>query len=277
MKMEPFILKDKEFFSIIEWMDLYPGLEVGFTTKNGGVSQQAFTGLNFGFHVGDEQQAVCQNRLLLANRIDFPLENWVGAEQTHDVQIKKVSKMDQGKGSDNYETSFTGTDGFYTDERGVLLTLCFADCVPIYFIEPEKRLIGVAHAGWKGTVNGIASEMISKFQQKGANIEKISAVIGPSICKKCYIVDERVIALVKNVLEGVENIPYNQVSDGQFSLDLKEVNRQILSKAGIKGENIFVTGYCTSCHSEHFYSHRRDHGHAGRMMAYIGWKEDSHP
>ncbi|MEH7441037.1 peptidoglycan editing factor PgeF [Bacillus sp. JJ1122] len=275
--MEPFILTDKEYFSIKEWMDCYPGLEVGFTTKNGGVSEQAFSGLNFGFHVGDQQDAVCQNRNLLANKIEFPLESWVGAEQTHEIHIVKISKNDKGRGSDDYASSFSGTDGFLTNEAGILLTLCYADCVPLYFIEPDKRLIGVAHAGWKGTVNGIGAEMISKFQQNGAKIEKISAVIGPSICKKCYIVDERVILLVKNVLEGVENLPYNQVSEGQYSLDLKEVNRQILLKAGVKSENLFVTDYCTSCHSEHFYSHRRDKGNAGRMIAYIGWKEDSRP
>lgn len=275
--MEPFILSTNEFFSIKEWMDRYPGLEAGFTTKNGGVSKQVFTGLNFGFHVGDDQGSVCQNRLLLANKINFPLDSWIGAEQTHGVHIQKVSKKDQGRGSEDYDSSFNDTDGFFTDETGILLTLCYADCVPLYFIEPDSRLIGAAHAGWKGTVSGIGTEMISKFQQNGAKTEKISAVIGPSICKKCYIVDERVTLLVKNVLEGVESLPYNQVSEGQYSLDLKELNRQILLKAGVKNENIHVTDFCTSCHSEHFYSHRRDKGNAGRMLAYIGWKEDSRP
>jgi polyphenol oxidase len=275
--MEPFILSSNEYFSIKEWMDRYPGLEVGFTTKKGGVSKQAFSGLNFGFHVGDDQKAVCQNRLLLADKIDFPLEYWIGAEQTHEVHIQKVSQKDQGRGSENYDSSFRNTDGFYTDETGILMTLCYADCVPLYFIAPEYKLIGVAHAGWKGTVGRIGSEMVNKFLQNGAKIEKISAVIGPSICKKCYIVDERVIDLVKNVLEGVESLPYNQVSEGQYSLDLKEVNRQILLNEGLASENIHVTDYCTSCHSEHFYSHRRDKGNAGRMLAYIGWKEDSRP
>ncbi|HAQ07572.1 MAG TPA: peptidoglycan editing factor PgeF [Bacillus bacterium] len=275
--MEPFILKNKEYFSIQEWMDRYHGLEAGFTSKNGGYSQQAFSGLNFGFHVGDDHGAVCRNRLLLAKQINFPLGTWVGAEQTHDIQIQKVSKQDQGRGSDAYESSFSATDGFLTDEPGVLLTLCFADCVPLFFIEPEQKLIGVAHAGWKGTVNGIAGEMIRKFHQNGANLEKISAVIGPSICKKCYIVDERVILLVKNILEDVEHLPYNQVSEGQYSLDLKEVNKQVLVKAGMKTENISISDFCTSCDADQFYSHRRDQGRAGRMMAYIGWKEDSRP
>ncbi|KIY20696.1 MULTISPECIES: peptidoglycan editing factor PgeF [Mesobacillus] len=276
--MEPFILKNPEFFILKEWMERFPGLEAGFTTKNGGVSQlQAFSGLNFAFHVGDDPSSVCENRLLLANKIDFPLPSWVGAEQTHGIQIAKIDKADQGKGSSDYRSSFLATDGFLTLQRGILLTLCFADCVPLYFIEPETKMIGIAHAGWKGTVHGIAAEMISKFKQNGANSDKILVIIGPSICKKCYIVDERVINLVKNRLDGVEKLPYNQISEGQYSLDLQELNRDILVKAGIKDENIETTEYCTSCHSEHFYSHRRDKGNAGRMIAYIGWKEDSRP
>lgn len=275
--MEPFILKKREYFSLQEWMDRFPGLVAGFTTKNGGVSEHPFTGLNFGFHVGDDQDAVCQNRSLLAERLDFKLDRWIGAEQTHETLIRKVSKADRGKGAGTYESSFPGTDGFLTEADGILLTLCFADCVPLFFIEPDRRLIGVAHAGWKGSVGGIAREMIDHFHQNDAKTEKISAVIGPSICKKCYIVDEKVIHLVKNVLDDVENLPYNQISDGQYSLDLKELNKQILLRAGIQNENILVTDYCTSCHGEHFYSHRRDTGTAGRMMAYIGWKEGITP
>ena len=151
--MEPFILRNKSFFSLKEWMDRYPGLEVGFTTKNGGFSNKAYSGLNFGFHVGDEQDAVCQNRQLLADQIEFPVESWVGAEQTHEIHIEKISKTDQGRGAEDYASSFVRTDGFITDEAGILLTLCYADCVPLYFIEPETKLLGVAHAGWKGLAN----------------------------------------------------------------------------------------------------------------------------
>ena len=88
----------------------------------------------------------------VAELLEFPAKHWVGAEQTHDIVIKKITKADRGKGSDSYEHSFKGTDGFYTNEEGILLTLCFADCVPLFFIAPETKMIGVAHAGWKGTV-----------------------------------------------------------------------------------------------------------------------------
>lgn len=274
--MEPFIIKNEKYFSIESWMKDEPQLLAGFSTKNGGVSEDDFSGLNFGYHVGDDSAAVTKNRELLAQEIDFPLDCWIGAEQTHEVKIRKVTKADKGKGSDRYETSFLGTDGFFTDEKGVLLTLCFADCVPLYFIDREKGLIGLAHAGWKGSVGGIAKEMVSVFVQNGSHPSAISAIIGPCICKKCYIVDKRVIKLVEKILEGVEKKPYNQINTDQYSLDLKELNKLVLLSAGVKQANILETSYCSSCDSHYFYSHRRDQANTGRMLAFIGWKEELH-
>lgn len=274
--MEPFIIKNQKYFSIESWMNGDSGLLAGFSTKNGGVSQGGFSGLNFGYHVGDDSAAVTKNRELLAQAVDFPLACWTGAEQTHEVKIQKITKADRGRGSDCYETSFLRTDGFFTDEKGILLTLCFADCVPLYFIDQDKGLIGLAHAGWKGSVGGIAKEMVSVFVQNGSHPSAISAIIGPCICKKCYIVDERVVKLVEKILEGVEKKPYNQISTGQYSLDLKELNKQVLLRAGVQQANILETSYCTNCHSDYFYSHRRDRGNTGRMLAFIGWKEELH-
>lgn len=274
--MEEFKLKDTKYFTLESWMSDNSGLFAGFSTKNGGVSKGDCSGLNFGFHVGDSPSSVIKNRELLAQESEFPLECWIGAEQTHEISIQKVTKADRGRGSDRYETSFPRTDGFFTDERGIMLTLCFADCVPIFFLDKEKGFIGVAHAGWKGSVAGIAKEMVSVFVQNGSHPSAISVIIGPSICKKCYIVDDRVIKLVEKGLEGVEEKPYNQINTVQFSLDLKELNKQILLRAGVKQSNISITSYCTSCNSDYFYSHRRDQGSTGRMLAFIGWKEELH-
>lgn len=268
-------MQEKSFFTIKSWVDQFPGLVAGITTKKDGNSKGEFASLNLGFHVGDSLLDVCSNRQKFAQQLDFPLHNWVGAEQTHNVAIKKVTKADRGKGSDSYEHAFKGTDGFYTDEKGILLTLCFADCVPLFFVAPERGMIGAAHAGWKGTVQQIAVHMVNHWKLEGITPEQIFAVIGPSICEKCYIVDNRVIDLVQNILEDVEKKPYNLIKDCQYSLDLREVNRQLLLKAGVPEKNILVTGYCSSCDREEFFSHRRDHGHTGRMLSFIGWKEDS--
>ncbi len=273
--MEPFILQEEEYMVLADWVQKYPNLKAGFTSKNGGQSEKDFLSLNLGFHVGDQLENVRQNRKIVADKLTIPLEDWVGAEQTHEINIRKVTGRDRGKGAAEYNTAFKETDGFFTFEKNILLTLCFADCVPIFFFHPQSGAIGIAHAGWKGTVNGIAEEMVHTFQREGIKAKDILVAIGPSICENCYIVDERVIKLVQNRLEGVDKKTYNLVNDHQFRLNLKECNRQILLKAGVQYEHIGLTNYCTSCHQEYFYSHRRDKGKTGRLMGFIGWKEDN--
>lgn len=273
--MEPFLLKHPSFFHLHEWEKRFPQLVAGFTTKTGGVSQGSFHSLNTGFHVGDQMPDVCANRKIIATKLQMPLSNWVGAKQTHETAIRTISAFDKGLGSESYENAFAQTDGFFTYEKNILLTLCFADCVPIYFVAPKQGAIGALHAGWKGTVGEIASEMVSVFKASGIPLEDIYVAIGPSICSKCYIVDNRVIEFVENLVEDVEEKPYNQISEGQYCLDLKELNRYILLKSGILDKNIAITKYCTCCDADYFYSHRRDRGSTGRMMSYIGWREEA--
>lgn len=270
--MEPFGLKSKEFYTISPWENEHPDLVVGFTTKNGGYSSPPFQALNFGFHVGDTVEAVCKNKNMLSNILDFPLESWVAAEQTHGFNIKQVSKADCGLGSNSYDSSIPDTDGLFTSETGILLTLCFADCVPLYFLDKTSKTIGVAHAGWKGTVRGIAKEMVLAWQQSGIDLKNILVAIGPSICEKCYIVNDYVIEFVQKILEDVEKKPYNLITEGQYQLDLKLLNKMVLIQAGIPETNISVTKLCSSCHNNNFFSHRRDGGNTGRMMSFIGWK-----
>lgn len=273
--MEPFLLQEPTHFALEKWGAEFPGLVVGMTTKNEGSSMAEFNSLNLGFHVGDNLCDVISNREKVAKQIQFPLEYWVGAEQTHHNLIRKVTKNDRGIGAKNYEMSFQETDGFYTNEDGILLTLCFADCVPLFFIAPNKRMIGLAHAGWKGTVKEIAKQMIELWKMEGIEPEEIFVTIGPSICEKCYIVNKHIIEIVQKILDDVEKKPYNLIQEDQYFLNLREVNRLLLIKAGVPDENILVTGYCTSCHEKEFFSHRRDHSKTGRMLSFIGWKEDS--
>lgn len=272
--MEPFVLQDNPYFLLEKWMSQFPGLKAGITAKDGGYSTGEFNSLNLGFHVGDILKDVRANRNEISTLLEFPLKSWVGAEQTHHDFIRKVTKVDKGKGSVSYDDSFKDTDGFYTDELGILLTLCYADCVPLFFIAPERGMIGIAHAGWKGTVKQIAAKMVELWKKEGIVPKQIFAAIGPSICEKCYIVDKRVIEFVQKVLEDVEKKPYNLIKEDQYSLDLREVNRLLLLKAGIPEQQILMTGYCSSCEQEHFFSHRRDQGRTGRMLSFIGWREE---
>jgi polyphenol oxidase len=267
---EPMVKLDSSYYTIPEWTNVDSELVVGISTKQLPTNGNG----NLAFHVTNDWKTVQVNRQQLANALSFPVQHWVGAEQTHESLIVKVQRKHRGRGALDYSTSFPHTDGFYTTEKGILLTLCFADCVPLYFRARNCPIIGVAHAGWKGTVRNIAGQMIDTFKKEGVSPADIEVVIGPSICSACYIVDDKVINLVKKTVEhGVENI-YNEVKPGQYELDLKKVNKLLLIQAGVKREHIQTSSLCTSCKEEDFFSHRRDKGNAGRMLAFIGWKED---
>lgn len=272
--MEPFVKRAETYYEIDEWTSLYKGLVAGFSTKHGGNSKGPFESLNLGFHVNDDLLDVRENRQIVSAKLDFPLNNWVGAEQTHQTLIKKITKADRGKGAYSYEDGFKKTDGFYTSESGILLTLCYADCVPLFFIAPEKRLVGTAHAGWRGSVAEIAPEMIETWKRENVDPSEVLVAIGPSICENCYVVDDYVISHLQNKLEGVGKKTYNLIRENQYQLNLQELNKQFLIAAGVKEEHILMTRLCTSCSHEDFFSHRKDNGKTGRMIGFIGWKED---
>jgi polyphenol oxidase len=261
----------EELLMLTEWQNVL----AGFTTKQGGFSQQPFATFNLGLHVGDVQPAVVRNRQKLSELLQIPLARWICCEQTHDSHIAKITKQDAGKGAVDMETALAQTDGLYTNEAELLLALCFADCVPLYFAAPNYGLVGVAHAGWKGTVKNIAGKMVRLWcEREHIPLQEIMVAIGPAIGSCCYIVDDRVLNAAQNALGEKRDLPYREVSLGQYALDLKELNRLLLIKEGVLASNIQVSDYCTSCAEDLFFSHRRDNGQTGRMMAFIVRKEE---
>lgn len=273
--MEPFVQTSESILSITPWIADCPSLAAGFTTKHGGVSKGPFHSMNPAFHVHDLADDVVRNRKIVANSIHMPAERWAGAEQTHETNIAKITAEEAGLGALDYDTALKRTDGMYTSESGILLTLLFADCVPVFFFAPKHHLVGAAHAGWKGTVGGISAAMVEKWTKvEGVPVEDIFVAIGPSICPKCYMVDKKIIDLLELILEEETKTAYNQITDTQFALDLKKANALILRKSGILKENIITTRFCTSCDEQLFFSHRRDKGKTGRMMGFIGFKEE---
>ncbi|MGM7684277.1 peptidoglycan editing factor PgeF [Cytobacillus sp. Hm23] len=271
---EPFQQIEHEEILYLPWHVFNSKVVAGFTTKNGGYSKFPYETLNTGLHVNDKPDTVVKNREAVAKSINFPIENWVCAEQIHNHTITKVTKKDIGKGVYSYSTSINGTDGLYTTDAGILLTLCYADCVPIYFRAKNKDIIGVAHAGWKGSVKNIVGKMVQQWiENEEVKRNDIYVAIGPSIGSCCYKVDDRVIKQVDAILHNHDLLPYTFIGNGEYSLDLKQLNQQLLVEAGILVDNIEVSNYCTSCQEGLFYSYRRDNGKTGRMMSFIGMKE----
>ena len=274
--MEPFQLKNQPFphFVIESWEKLVPGLRVGFSTKHGGVSQSHHADMNLALHVGDRSEDVVANRKILAEAIGFPFEAWTSGEQVHGNHIETVTMNERGKGKEDRVDAIQDTDGLLTNESDILLTSFYADCVPLYFLDPIKKVIGLAHAGWQGTQLKIAGKMVEKMiKLYSSNVEEIRVVIGPSIGQCCYEVDHRVVQPMHNTISVITEDMIFDKKNGHYDLDLKKINQEILKQAGILPNHIETTTYCTSCESQTFFSHRRDHGRTGRMASWIGLRK----
>ncbi|HEU5139736.1 MAG TPA: peptidoglycan editing factor PgeF [Bacillales bacterium] len=270
MAREPFIRKDSMFLKVANW----EGVEAGFTTRLQGASVFPYDSLNLGFHVGDEPNHVRENRRRIGERLGVLPNRWICAEQVHGSNIEKVTRNDAGKGARGLEGAIPETDGLYTREAGVLLSLGYADCVPLYFFAPEWNIVGIAHAGWRGTTSDIAGKMIEDWVEKEQiPRDAIRVVIGPSIGECCYEVDLRVINQVEMALNGNTEGVYRSTDEEHFKLDLKECNFRLCEQAGISAKQIEASLYCTSCSSDIFFSHRKENGQTGRMLGFVGLKD----
>ena len=267
--MDIFQLKNNSLFTIDEW-EKNSSIAAGITNRIGGVSSYPKDSLNMAFHVSDELDHVVINRQKVAASLDFPLCNWVGAKQTHETHVHTVTSKTKGSGSFSYDTALEATDGLFTMDKDVLLTLCFADCVPIYFKSKDGKAVGIVHGGWRSTVGLINLKMIEIFEKNNINRNDIDIVIGPSICKSCYVVNSEVINHVQSIVDTNIIKPYEKIANDQYLLDLKHLNQLILLNANISSEQIKITDYCTSCSNDLFFSHRKEKGNTGRMMSYIG-------
>ncbi|MCZ8511244.1 peptidoglycan editing factor PgeF [Paenibacillus filicis] len=279
---EPFVYRATEenggLFTMDQWMDKEPRLTAGFTSRLGGVSSGAFDSLNLGLHVDDETADVIENRTRLAAALRVPFDACTYAEQVHGKEIQVVTREYRGAGRTSREEALQNKDGFVTNEPGIILHALFADCVPLLFFDPVRKAAGLAHAGWKGTVLQIAKATVETMSAAyGSKPRDILAAIGPSIGACCYEVDDGVISRVDKIAAElpvyVEEPFYVSKGNGKYMLNLQQLNRQIMIKAGILPSNIECTGLCTSCRTELFYSHRKENGKTGRMAAWIGLRE----
>lgn len=272
MRYEPFVHNNETFLTIEKWQELDPTLKVGFSTRQGGISQGAFNSLNLGLHVSDKKAKVLNNREILAKNLSIPLNYWVSGAQVHGAQIKVVNQNQRGQGSIDISSSIPKVDGLITKDRNVLCTAFFADCVPLYFFDPQLGYIGIAHAGWRGTALGIAEVMVNKFRDLGVRVENLLVAIGPAISQTKYEVDR---VVIEQIPQKYLNITNCLQQDNRFLLDLQQLNSEILLQSGILRHNISRTNYCTYSADDLFFSYRRDKGKTGRMLGFIGYSTNT--
>lgn len=245
----------------------------GFSTRLGGVSEGIYSTMNLSFSRGDKEEAVRENYRRIAKALDVPEDSFVLSHQTHTTNVVKVTKADCGNGLTR-PLSYQDVDGLITNEPEVCLTTFYADCVPLYFVDPVKKAIGLSHSGWRGTVEKMGKCTVEKMQKEfGCNPKDMIAAVGPSICQDCYEVSEDVIEEFQAAFEEKDwNQLFYKKSNGKYQLNLWKANELILLEAGIPKTQIAITNLCTCCNPEVLFSHRASQGKRGNLAAFLALK-----
>lgn len=265
-------LEEKEGVPVL----VYPLLERtgivkhGFSTRLGGVSKEHLSSMNLSFTRGDEETAVKENYRRMAKALGIEEAAFTFSQQTHTTNVRVVTKADRGKGLVR-QLDYTDVDGLITNEPGICLTTFYADCVPLFFVDPVKRVIGLSHSGWRGTVNRMGKVTVEKMAGVyGSKPEDIYAAISTSICQDCYEVSEDVIEeFRKNFAEEYWNELFYVKENGKYQLDLWKANEVVLRESGILREHLEATALCTCCNPDVLFSHRESCGKRGNLAAFL--------
>lgn len=231
----------------------------GFPTRHGGVSTGLRSSLNLGFRWGDDLAVVEENRRLLAVHVGFAPEALVVTKHVHGTRVWRVG--DELPDPPEF-------DGMVSDRPGPVLGAFAADCIPLVFADPEARVCGAAHAGWRGTVAGIGREVIARMAELGAAPERVRVALGPSIGPCCFEVGPEVVEEFTAALPGVEGLIV--AGPRKEHIDLRRAMRSVLESAGVRAEHIDDTPPCTRCDPDRFFSYRRDGREGGVHMGFIG-------
>lgn len=265
-------LKEKNHVPYIQFKNLSATgiVKHGFSTRKGGVSTGIFSSMNLNFKRGDDPDAVMENYRRMAAALNMRVEDMVLSDQTHTTNVRVITEEDRGKGILKPQ-DYSDVDGMITNVPGIVLVTSYADCVPLYFVDPVRKAIGLSHSGWKGTVGHIGQKTVWKMHEVyGSEPKDIVAAIGPSICQSCYEVSDDVAEAFR------ANFTADEAADilldkgnGKYQLDLWKANWYVLTDAGILPEHLSVTDLCTACHPELLWSHRKTNGQRGGLSAFL--------
>lgn len=280
MRLEKFVKKGTDTTAIsvrdgvpvieFELFKNLPCIKHGFSTRLGGVSEGCFSSMNLSFTRGDDEAKVMENFRRFGGAVGMDFRRMVFSDQTHTINVGIVTEADMGKGILRPK-DYHDIDGLVTNVKNLPLVTFFADCVPLFFVDEVKMVIGLSHSGWRGTAGGIGREtvktMVSHF---GCRKEDIKAAIGPSICGSCYEISHDVAHIFKENFsdEAYESFMLDK-GNGKYLLDLWRANEIILLDSGILKENIAVTDICTCCNSDVMWSHRKTGSKRGSLAAFL--------
>ena len=265
-------LKEKNHVPYIQFKNLSATgiVKHGFSTRKGGVSTGIFSSMNLNFKRGDDPDAVMENYRRMAAALNMRVEDMVLSDQTHTTNVRVITEEDRGKGILRPQ-DYSDVDGMITNVPGIVLVTSYADCVPLYFVDPVRKAIGLSHSGWKGTVGHIGQKTVWKMHEVyGSEPKDIVAAIGPSICQSCYEVSDDVAEAfrVNFTADEAADILLDK-GNGKYQLDLWKANWYVLTDAGILPEHLSVTDLCTACHPDLLWSHRKTNGQRGGLSAFL--------
>lgn len=244
------------------------GAAHGFSTRLGGASEGMWESLNLGVSRGDDPDHVRENCRRFLKAIGARGERIAMTNQVHGGAVRCITTADVK--ADPYDKPGYEADGLMTDLPGVTLMIYTADCIPILFYDPARRVIAAVHAGWRGTAAGIASQAVERMRDVyGCRPGDILAAVGPGIGPDCFETHEDVPNAMTAALSTAVLQHIKIKENGKFSVDLKGINAMRLEQAGLEADHIAVSSLCTSCHPELFWSHRRLGTSRGSMAAAI--------
>lgn len=241
------------------------GLCHGVTGRSGGVSIEPYGSLNLALHVGDDSQAVLENRRRLCQTMGARLCQLTMAQQTHEDHVVAVGDCECGRGAGSYQDALAHTDALMTNVPEVPLMICVADCVPVILYDPVQRACAVVHDGWRGTAAKLAAKTVLAMRLAyGSLPEHVLAYIGPSISAPHFEVSEDTADRFRNMGYGSCVIQREDMRN----IDLWQANTNLLLDAGLRPEHISITQSCVFENKGKFFSYRRDGGVTGRMGAF---------
>ena len=240
------------------------------TTRHGGTSTGAYASLNCTPYTGDDPECVCRNRKILAEALPFPPRELVIPWQTHGIQVLPIDKDYLNSTPDERKALLQGIDALTTREPGFCLCISTADCIPLLLYDVRHRAVAAIHAGWRGTVAGIATHTLRHMHQLyGTAGEDVLACIGPGISRDSFEVGDEVYQAFCQAGLPMQHIAHRHAGTGKWHLDLPLANRLQLLDFGVPDRQIEWCGICTYTRHEEFFSARRLGVKSGRMLTGI--------
>ena len=250
------------WLKVTQW-EKHEGLLHGFMGRRGGHSVGPYAGLNVSYRVGDDNEVVSQNVCDVKREVGIHDGRIVTMKQVHGdriVGIKDKKLKEAGE-----------ADGMVARETGIHLGVLTADCVPILLVSPKQKMVAAVHAGWRGTLAGIAEKIVHQFKDDyRVSADDIEVALGPSIGACCYEVRADVTGPLREKWGKIAAASV-QTRDGKSFVDLRRLNRGILESAGVPAQQISQIGPCTCCAPDEFFSYRREKKATGRQISFIGW------